>query len=89
MNVNALKLARMECGMNQLDLAQRLGISEKMISFWETNRCKPSIAQCVDLARILKVNPERLFPEMFRSGFGVDEDERPATDKNEKIINYD
>ena len=86
MSVNALKLARMECGMTQLDLAQRLGVSEKMISFWETNRCKPRIEEAVDVARILAIAPERIFPEMFCSGVG--EGERLVSDKNE-VINYD
>ena len=78
MSVNALKLARMECGITQLDLAKRLGTSEKMVSFWETGRCKPHIEQAVDIARILSIDPERIFPEMFGS-----------TEISKKTINYD
>lgn len=65
MGINALKLARMKQGMTQLDLAKRLGISEKMVSFYETERSHPGIELAVDIARTLGVDPADIFPGMF------------------------
>jgi transcriptional regulator with XRE-family HTH domain len=73
--------------MRQFDIARQLGVTEQLISKWECGRAEPHIEQAVDIARILGVNPERIFPEQFACG--VDEGERPATEKNEKITDYD
>jgi len=60
-----LLVYRKKAGMRQLDLAQKLGITEQMISKWETGRAKPSVDQAVDIARILKVDANKVFPDMF------------------------
>lgn len=73
--------------MRQFDIARQLGVTEQLISKWECGRSAPHVEQAVDIARILGVGPEKIFPKMF--GSGVDEGERLITDKNEKIINYD
>jgi transcriptional regulator with XRE-family HTH domain len=57
-----------------------------LISKWECGRAEPHIEFAVDIARILGVAPERIFPEMFCSG--VDEGERLVADKNQ-VINCD
>jgi len=87
--MNNLVLYRKRARMRQFDIARQLGVTEQLISKWECGRSEPHIEQAVDIARILGVNPEKIFPEMFGSGSGVDEGERPVTDKNEKSISYD
>lgn len=80
---NKIREYRKRAGMTQLELAYKLGFKEKTVCYWETGRSEPHVEQCVDIARILDIDPEKIFPEMF--GSGVDEGERPVTDKNEKI----
>jgi DNA-binding XRE family transcriptional regulator len=70
MGINALKLARMRQGMTQLDLAKRAGISEKMVSFYETERGQPKVELAVDISRILGADPAEVFPGMFANGAG-------------------
>lgn len=62
-----LKLYRIKAGLTQFDLAKRLGIKERVITFWETGRSEPQIEQAVDVARILEADPAEIFPEMFSS----------------------
>jgi len=85
--MNNLVLYRKRARMRQFDIARQLGVTEQLVSKWECGRAEPCIEYAVDISRILGIDPEMIFPEMF--GCGVDEGERPATDKNEKIINYD
>jgi len=73
--------------MRQFDIARQLGVTEQLISKWESGRAEPHIEQAVDVARILDIDPEKIFPGMF--GSGVDEGERPVTVRNEKTISYD
>ena len=60
-----LKFHRIKVGLTQLELAKRLGVKERVICFWETGRSEPHIEQAVDIARILEVEPEEVFPNMF------------------------
>lgn len=46
----ALKDAREEKGLNQLELAERTGISHQNISRWESGKVIPNIDFCVKLA---------------------------------------
>ena len=63
--MNNLLIYRKRARMRQFDLAQKLGITEQMVSRWETGRSEPHIEQAVDIARILGVDPAEIFPEMF------------------------
>ncbi|MBN2831436.1 MAG: helix-turn-helix domain-containing protein [Candidatus Omnitrophica bacterium] len=60
-----LKLHRIKAGLTQLELARRLGVRERVITFWETGRSEPHIEQAVDIARILQAEPKEVFPNMF------------------------
>ena len=60
-----LKLCRIKAGLTQFELARRLGLKERVICFWETGRSEPHIEQAVDIARVLDVEPEEIFPNMF------------------------
>ena len=59
----ALKLARMNCSLKQIDLARAIGVSENLISAWETNRATPGPNMRYKIAKILGVTPEELFKE--------------------------
>jgi DNA-binding XRE family transcriptional regulator len=60
-----LKLHRIKAGFTQLELANRLGVKERVICFWETGRSEPHIEQAVDIARILETEPKEIFPNIF------------------------
>ena len=60
-----LKLHRINAGLTQLELANRLGVKERVICFWETGRSEPHIEQAVDIARILETEPKEIFPNIF------------------------
>jgi DNA-binding XRE family transcriptional regulator len=62
-----LKLYRIKAGLTQLELAQKLGVKERVITFWETGRSQPHIEQAVDIAKILEAEPKEIFPDMFSS----------------------
>ena len=85
--MNNLLIYRKRARMRQFDIARQLGVTEQLISKWECGRSEPHIEQALDIARILGVVPEKIFPKMF--GAGVDEGERPVTIRNEKTISYD
>jgi len=63
-----LKLHRIKAGLTQLELARRLGVKERVITFWETGRSQPHIEQAVDIAKILEAEPKEVFPDIFPSG---------------------
>lgn len=60
-----LKIFRIKAGLTQLELARKLGIKERVITFWETGRSEPQIEQAVDIARVLEADAAQIFPEMF------------------------
>lgn len=60
-----LKIYRIKAGLTQFELAKKLGLKERVITFWETGRSEPHIEQAVDVARILGAEPAEVFPEMF------------------------
>ena len=61
----ALKLARIKSNKKQIDLARELGISENLISAWETGRANPLPDMRYRLAKVLGTTPEELFPECY------------------------
>jgi len=65
MGMNQLKFFRMSKGFSQLDVALRLGVSEKTVSCWETGRAEPRDDIAIDIARVLGVSPEEIWPERF------------------------
>ena len=60
-----LKIHRIKAGLTQFELAKRLGVKERVITFWETGRSEPHIEQAVDIARALDVEPKDIFPNYF------------------------
>ena len=60
-NVSRLKVARTAAGMNQFDLAQRVGCPEVTISRIETGRLAPSPALKEKIASVLGKQAFELF----------------------------
>ena len=63
--MNYLLFYRKQARKRQFDLAKQLGVTEQLISKWECGRSEPHIEQAVNVARILGVEPEKIFPTMF------------------------
>lgn len=57
---NRLKELRMQAGMTQLQLAQRLGITKSVISFYELSERAPSPDVLIRLAQIFHVSTDYL-----------------------------
>ncbi|OIO35620.1 MAG: hypothetical protein AUJ74_05200 [Candidatus Omnitrophica bacterium CG1_02_44_16] len=62
-----LKFYRSRLGLTQYELAERLGIKERIITLWETNRATPGIETMVDVARVLQTDPAEIWPKAFSS----------------------
>ena len=52
----AIKQLREKCGMTQTELADRIGVSNKAVSKWETGKGLPDISLLQPLAQTLKVS---------------------------------
>ena len=57
---NFIKTKRKELGLTQEELAQKLFVTEKAISRWETGRGTPDISLLIPLSKILKVDVNEL-----------------------------
>lgn len=55
-----LKALRLACGLGQRRLAEKLNISLKTISHWETGYSEPSVSQLVQLADFFDVTLDEL-----------------------------
>ena len=61
----ALKLARINQNLKQIDLARELGVSENLVSAWETSRATPLPDMRYRIARFLGSTPEELFKKSY------------------------
>ncbi len=55
-----LKAIRIEKGLSQPELAQLVGVSKGMISFWENGVNEPTITNLIKLAQIFEVSTDYL-----------------------------
>lgn len=46
--------------ITQVKLAEKLGISQQLVSFWCSGRGEPKVSQLKEISRILKVDLETL-----------------------------
>lgn len=53
---NFIKLKRKELGITQNELAEKLSVTEKAISRWETGRGTPDISLLLPLSKALNVD---------------------------------
>ena len=51
-----IKEQRIICGFTQLQLAEKIFVTDKVLSKWENNRSEPSIDNLVSLSEVLKVD---------------------------------
>lgn len=55
--------ARKKAGLNQVDAAKVLGVTQGAISMWENGRTKPRSTQIVELAKLYGVTVDELLRE--------------------------
>ncbi len=58
-----MKIARIECNMNQQDLADKIGVTRQTIGMIETGNYNPSLKLCVAICRALNKTLNDLFWE--------------------------
>ncbi len=56
----ALKIQRELAGLNQIELANKIGISQQNISRWERDEVLPNIDFCVKLADFYNITIDEL-----------------------------
>ena len=56
----AIELRRKDLGMNQKQFASFMGVSQAMISKWESGASDPSTTNLIALAKLYKIEPEEL-----------------------------
>ena len=57
---NFIQQRRKELGMTQKELGERLDVSDKAVSKWETGRSMPDSSVLLDLCSILEINVNEL-----------------------------
>ena len=65
MGICKLKWLRMTSGLTQFELGQKLGVSEKLVSAWETCRADPGTDTCFRIAKIFNTDVSELWPDRF------------------------
>lgn len=63
MKVNRIKIARVEKGLTQLELAKSVDVTRQTISLVETNKFNPSLNLCIQIAKTLGKTLDDLFWE--------------------------
>lgn len=59
-NLTEFKIMRVRKGLTQVELSQRLGMSQQAVSQWESGRSKPPVSIIRRLANLLDVDIEEL-----------------------------
>ena len=57
---NNLKMLRVERGLGQVELSQKLGLSKGIISLWENGLREPSMTSLIMLAKFFNVSVENV-----------------------------
>ena len=55
-----LKVLRKEKGLSQPQLAESLGVSKGMISFWENEVCEPTASNIITVAKFFDISIDDL-----------------------------
>ena len=61
--MNRVKEFRKELGISQLELAKDIGVSRQTINMIENDKYNPTLELCLNLARSLQTDINRLFWE--------------------------
>lgn len=59
--MNRVKLARLELGMTQIELADKVGVTRQTISLIEKDKYNPSLRLCLDICYVLNKTLDRIF----------------------------
>lgn len=59
--MNRVKDYRLLLGISQLELAKAIGVSRQTINMIENNKYNPSLDLCINLAKALQTDLNRLF----------------------------
>ena len=59
--MNRVKDYRLLLGISQLDLAKAIGVSRQTINMIDNNKYNPSLDLCINLAKALQTDLNRLF----------------------------
>ena len=82
---------RKQNNMTQKDLAEKLNVSDKVISKWETGKCLPDVEMMMKLSRALGVSISELYECIENTDTGIKEDyneERIWQYKKYSIVSY-
>ncbi|MBQ8414322.1 MAG: helix-turn-helix transcriptional regulator [Clostridia bacterium] len=82
---------RKQNNMTQKDLAEKLNVSDKVISKWETGKCLPDVEMMMKLSRALGVSISELYECVEKTTTGTAEDyneERIWQYKKYSIVSY-
>ena len=55
-----IKDLRMQCGLNQVEFAQKMSVTKQCVSNWENDNIQPSVEMLVQLANIFSVSTDCL-----------------------------
>ncbi|HOZ53665.1 MAG TPA: helix-turn-helix transcriptional regulator [bacterium] len=58
---NEIKIKRLEAGLTQEELAEKVGVRRETIVFLEQGKYNPSLKLAMDIARVFKVKVDDLF----------------------------
>lgn len=78
---NMIATLRKEKGMTQLDLAEKMGVTDKAVSKWERDLSCPDVSSIPKLAEILGVSLDELMQVK------ADKKENISSNKAEAIVN--
>ena len=70
---NLIALCRKEKGLTQAALAERLGVSDRAVSKWETGRSLPDADNMLELSRILGITVDELLKGEKTGEGGLDQ----------------
>lgn len=56
-----IRILREQIGITQKQLAQAIGVDASAVSFWESGKTQPTVANLVRIAEVLKCKPGDLF----------------------------
>lgn len=74
--VRKMRSAREKAGLNQKDVGDELGLTDKTVSSWETGRSEPSIDEFVAYCRIVGAD----YAELLREAYGDPTAEKQTVD---------
>ncbi len=58
---NKIKVRRLEAGLTQEELAEKVGIRRETIVFLEQGKYNPSLKLAMDIAKVFKIKVDDLF----------------------------